>query len=105
MPEEHLEPVVHRPRRLRLSPLMRGSLAGVRLQRRDLIVPVFVRDGRGQRKEIASMPGIYQMSVDVAADWLLERHGEGFPAYLVFGVIDRAAKDPQGSAALDPNNV
>ncbi len=45
------------------------------------------------------------MSVDVAADWLQERHGEGFPAYLIFGVIDRAAKDPQGSAALDPNNV
>jgi len=94
-----------RPRRLRLSPLMRGSLAGVRLQRRDLIIPLFVCEGRGVRKEIASMPGIYQMSVDVAADWLQERHGEGFPAYLVFGVIDRAAKDPHGSAALDPNNV
>jgi len=45
------------------------------------------------------------MSLDVAADWLGQRSGEGFAAYLVFGVIDRAAKDPQGSAALDPDNV
>ena len=98
-------PLPQRPRRLRLSPLLRNSLASVRVQRRDLIVPVFVRDGRGERKEIASMPGIFQMSVDLAADWLQERHGEGFPAYLVFGVIDPAGKDPQGSAALDPDNV
>jgi porphobilinogen synthase len=97
--------ISQRPRRLRLSPILRGSLAGVRVHRRDLIVPVFVRDGKGVRREIASMPGIFQMSVDVAADWLGERQGEGFPAYLVFGVIDRAAKDPEGSAALDPENV
>jgi porphobilinogen synthase len=72
---------------------------------RDLIVPVFVREGKGVRREIASMPGVFQMSVDLAADWLGQRAAEGFAAYLVFGVIDRAAKDPQGSAALDPDNV
>jgi porphobilinogen synthase len=43
--------------------------------------------------------------VDVAADWLEQRAAAGFAAYLVFGVIDRAGKDPVGSAALDPNNV
>ncbi|MGA2439969.1 MAG: porphobilinogen synthase [Tepidisphaeraceae bacterium] len=103
MPDESQS--LHRPRRLRLSPALRGSLAGVRLHRRDLIVPVFVREGNGVRREIASMPGVFQMSVDVAADWLGQRAAEGFAAYLVFGVIDRAAKDPQGSAALDPDNV
>ena len=77
----------------------------MRLQRRDLIVPVFVCEGKGVRREIVSMPGVFQMSVDLAADWLGQRSGEGFAAYLVFGVIDRAAKDPQGSAALDPENV
>ncbi|MGD0389531.1 MAG: porphobilinogen synthase [Tepidisphaeraceae bacterium] len=103
MPDES-QPL-HRPRRLRLWPGLRGSLARVRLQRRDLIVPVFVREGKGVRREIASMPGVHQMSVDLAADWLGQRAAEGFAAYLVFGVIDRAAKDPQGSAALDPDNV
>jgi porphobilinogen synthase len=96
---------LHRPRRLRLWPGLRGSLASVRLHCRDLIVPVFVREGKGVRREIASMPGVFQMSVDLAADWLGQRAAEGFAAYLVFGVIDRAAKDPQGSAALDPDNV
>ena len=99
-----LEPT-QRPRRLRISPLLRGSLAGVRLQRRDIIVPVFVCEGKGVRREIASMPGVYQMSVDVAADWLAKRGGEGFAAYLIFGVIDKSKKDAGGSAALDADNV
>ena len=51
------------------------------------------------------MPGVFQMSVDVAADWLAARAEQGFGAYLVFGVIDRDRKDATGSAALDPDNV
>ena len=51
------------------------------------------------------MPGVYQMSVDVAGDWLARRAEEGFKAYLVFGVIDREKKDAAGSAALDENNI
>jgi porphobilinogen synthase len=104
MSEESLEPV-QRPRRLRLSPMLRGSLAGVRLQRRDIIVPVFVCEGAGVRREVGSMPGVYQMSVDVAADWLQQRGKDGFAAYLVFGVIDKSKKDGRGSNALDPENV
>ena len=73
--------------------------------RRDIILPLFVREGTGLRQEVASMPGVYQMSVDVAADWLDRRAQEGFAAYLVFGVIDRSQKNPAGSAALDPDNV
>ncbi|HEX4055531.1 MAG TPA: porphobilinogen synthase [Tepidisphaeraceae bacterium] len=98
-------PLIHRPRRLRMSARLRGSLAQVRVRRRDLIVPVFVCEGKGVRREIPSMPGIYQMSVDVAGDWLQQRAAAGFAAYLAFGVIDRAKKDPQGSVALDPDNV
>ncbi len=45
------------------------------------------------------------MSVDVAADWLHQRSEAGFAAYLAFGVIDRAKKDPRRSAALDRDNV
>jgi len=97
--------ILHRPRRLRLSPLLRGSLAGVRLQRRDLILPVFVCEGQGQRREVSSMPGVFQMSVDVAADWLSQKAKEGFAAYLVFGVIEKSKKDATGSHALDADNV
>jgi len=80
-------------------------LQRVTLRRSDVIVPVFVRDGAGVRQEVASMPGVFQMSIDVALPWLQRRAEEGFGAYLVFGVIDRAKKDPSGSAALDENNV
>jgi porphobilinogen synthase len=75
------------------------------LRRSDIIVPVFVREGSNVRQEVASMPGVFQMSIDVAVPWLAARAGEGFGAYLIFGVIDRAKKDPVGSAALDPDNV
>jgi porphobilinogen synthase len=98
-------PIVHRPRRLRASSLLRGSLAGVRVLRRDIVLPVFVCDGSGVRREIGSMPGVFQMSLDVAADWLADRAKEGFAACLLFGVIEKSKKDERGSHALDPQNV
>ena len=93
-----------RPRRLR-QPLLRRILQRVTLRRSDVIVPVFVREGTGVRLEVSSMPGVFQMSVDVALPWLQKRAEEGFGAYLIFGVIDRGKKDPAGSAALDEDNV
>jgi porphobilinogen synthase len=94
-----------RPRRLRLRPQMREMLQQVKLHRSDLIVPLFVCEGTNQKREVPSMPGVHQMSVDVAAQWLSARADEGFKSYLVFGVIDRKSKDAAGSAALDENNV
>src|SRR3954470_12645419 len=94
-----------RPRRLRLKSGLRRMLERVTLRRSDVIVPVFVREGSGVRQEVASMPGVFQMSIDVASDWLAKRAAEGFGAYLIFGVVERAKKDAMGSAALDPENV
>ncbi|WP_428938868.1 porphobilinogen synthase [Fontivita pretiosa] len=94
-----------RPRRLRLNPLLRRMLQRVALRRSDIIVPLFVAEGSGVRREVSSMPGVFQMSIDVAADWLARRADEGFCAYLAFGVIDRARKDAIGTAAMDPDNV
>ena len=94
-----------RPRRLRQHPKLREMLQRVSLRRSDIIVPIFVRDGSNVRQEVPSMPGVFQMSIDVAVPWLARRAEEGFGAYLVFGVIDRAKKDPAGSAAFDEDNV
>jgi porphobilinogen synthase len=94
-----------RPRRLRLRPHLRTALAAVRLSRTDIIVPLFVREGSGIKREVPSMPGIFQMSVDVATDWIAQLAEQGFPAFIAFGVIESARKDPVGSAALDENNV
>jgi porphobilinogen synthase len=94
-----------RPRRLRLRPELRVMLQTVTLRRSDVIVPVFVTEGTGVRREVPSMPGVFQMSTEVATPWLAQRAEEGFKSYLVFGVIDRARKDPAGSPALDPENI
>jgi len=80
-------------------------LQGVQLRRSDVIVPIFVREGTNVRQEVSSMPGVYQMSVNVALPWLVARAEEGFLSYLVFGVIDRAKKDAMGTPALDENNI
>jgi porphobilinogen synthase len=80
-------------------------LQRVTLQRCDIIVPVFVIEGSKIKREVPSMPGVFQVSVDVATDGLSRKADEGFGAYLIFGVIDRAKKDPTGSPALDPDNV
>jgi porphobilinogen synthase len=80
-------------------------LQRVTLRRSDVIVPVFVTEGTKVRREVPSMPGVHQMSVDVALEWLGKRAEEGFGAYLVFGVIDRHKKDAVGSPALDEENV
>jgi porphobilinogen synthase len=94
-----------RPRRLRQQPQLRAMLQGIQLRRSDVIVPIFVRDGTNIRQEVASMPGVFQMSVDVALPWLAQRAEEGFLSYLVFGVIERAKKDALGTPALDEDNV
>lgn len=80
-------------------------LSRVSLRISDIIVPVFVTDVNNVRREVPSMPGVFQMSVDVCTDWLAKRAEEGFKAYLIFGVIERSKKDATGSAALDPENV
>ena len=94
-----------RPRRLRQQPQLRGMLRRVALRRSDVIVPVFVREGTGIKKEVVSMPGVYQMSLDVASEYLARRAEEGFGAHLVFGIIEHGKKDAGGSAALDENNI
>jgi porphobilinogen synthase len=93
-----------RPRRLR-RPELRPLLNRVSLRRSDIIVPVFVREGTDVRQEVPSMPGVFQMSVDLATPWLARRAEEGFGAYLIFGVIDRSKKDAAGTEALDERNV
>jgi porphobilinogen synthase len=80
-------------------------LQRVTLHRRDFILPIFVAEGMNIRREVASMPGVYQMSIDVALPWLSQRAEEGFLSYLIFGVIDRSKKDDVGSEALNEENI
>ncbi len=64
-----------------------------------LISPIFVCDGSGVQREIASMPGVFQLSVDLAVDEARRLSQLRIPAAILFGVPDRARKDACGSEA------
>jgi porphobilinogen synthase len=95
---------VHRPRRLRRSQVVRDMVADVRVDARHLVMPLFVRGGQGVQNPVASMPGVSQMSPDVALRTMRDMSGAGLRAFLVFGVIDAGDKDATGSAALNASN-
>jgi porphobilinogen synthase len=94
-----------RPRRLRELAGLRAGLRLAALSPEQFILPVFVCEGVGVRREVPSMPGIYQWSVDLAVPWLEQVARQGIAGFIAFGVIDRAKKDATGSAATDPDNV
>lgn len=83
-----------RPRRLRLTPNLRAMVRETELNPRDFIYPLFVRHGKGIQKEIVSMPGIYQWSVDKLSNEVEEIAGLGIPSVILFGIPDE--KDPIG---------
>jgi porphobilinogen synthase len=92
-----------RLRRLRRSGAMRRLVRETRVQTADLVYPLFVEEGRGVRREIDAMPGIYRLSPDKLAGEVKEIAGLGIPGVLLFGIP--AAKDENGSAAVDPAGV
>jgi porphobilinogen synthase len=90
----------HRPRRLRRSAAIRTLVRETRLTPESFLYPLFVRSGEGQRREVASMPGVFQLSVDEVVKEAASARADGIPGVLLFGLPD--AKDPSGSAAYDP---
>ncbi len=93
----------HRMRRLRATPTLRRMVRQTQLSKDDLILPLFVRPGRGVRQDIASMPGQYQMSVDVLADECVDVESLGIPAVLLFGIPEK--KDAVGSSSWGDEGV
>jgi porphobilinogen synthase len=88
-----------RLRRLRASATLREMLAGVRLSVSELIAPLFVREGEHLRREIPTMPGQYQLSVDAASETVRRWADAGLPAVLLFGLP--STKDAEGTSAWD----
>jgi porphobilinogen synthase len=94
---------ISRPRRLRHHPLVRELVRETSLSPRDLILPLFVRSGKGVRKEIASMPGNYQLSIDTLTEEVGSALEKGIRAFILFGIP--AHKDAVGSSALDDEGI
>src|SRR5438093_1099969 len=92
-----------RPRRLRYHPLVRELVRETELSPRDLILPLFVRPGKGVRQEIGSMPGNFQLSVDTLTDEVGAARELGIKAFILFGIPEY--KDATGSSALQPEGI
>jgi len=95
-------PVV-RMRRLRGQPLLRDLVRETTLSPSHLILPLFVRPGRGIRQEIASMPGQFQLSPDTLIDEVGGAIEHGIRAFILFGIP--ATKDAKGSSALRDDGI
>jgi len=93
----------HRPRRLRRTEALRDFVRETRLTSRGLIYPMFVCPGSKVRKEISSMPGIYQLSVDRTVEECREVEALGLPAVILFGLPEK--KDARGSEAVSARGV
>jgi len=82
---------------------LRGMVRETRLSKDDFIYPLFVVPGQNIKKEVSSMPGVFQMSGDQIVRECVEVHSLGIPAVIFFGIPER--KDDVGSDAYDENGV
>ncbi|MEU4287004.1 porphobilinogen synthase [Kribbella sp. NPDC026596] len=92
-----------RPRRLRSSAAVRRLVAETTLEPRQLILPMFIREGAREPIAITSMPGVVQHTRDTARKAVAEAAQLGLGGVMLFGVPE--VKDAVGSGALDPEGI
>src|SRR5881397_154943 len=95
--------LVHRPRRLRRSPALRNLVRETQLDAHDFILPLFISEKVDKRRPIASMPGVFQLSVKEIADETRAAEDLGLQAVLLFGIPEQ--KDEQATGAYAENGV
>jgi porphobilinogen synthase len=91
--------LTRRLRRLRTSDAMRAMVRETRLAPDMFVLPLFVCEGEGVRREVSSMPGVFNLSVDEAVREATAARADGIRAVLLFGLPDQ--KDDIGSSAYD----
>ncbi len=94
---------VRRLRRTRMTPLLRSMVRETELSRNDFIYPLFVCPGKKVRKEVGSMPGVFQLSVDQLVIECTDVRKLGIPAVILFGIPEH--KDEVGSEAYADNGI
>ncbi len=94
---------VHRPRRLRRTEAIRSLVRETHLEPSNFIYPLFLVPGEGKRKEISSMPGNYQLSIDEAVKECEEAKSLGLGGVLLFGIPE--TKDEIASGAYHDHGI
>jgi porphobilinogen synthase len=95
--------LVHRPRRLRRSPALRNLVRETQLDVHDFILPLFVSEKIDRRRPIASMPGVFQLSMKEIADEARAAQDLGLQAVLLFGIPEQ--KDEHATGAYAENGI
>ena len=95
--------IVQRPRRLRRTNSLRALVQETRLAPENFVLPLFVCEGKNIRREISSMPGVFNLSVDETVDFAETAFAEGLRAVILFGLPEK--KDATGSNAFDENGI
>lgn len=90
-------------RRTRLHPVLREMVAETQIAKEDLIYPLFIKAGEGIREEVASMPGVFQLSLDNLEAELDDIKAHGLKSVILFGIP--AVKDSIGSDALCEHGI
>ena len=93
----------YRPRRLRRTEALRSMIRETSLSPADFIYPLFVEFGTGVRREVPSMPGVFNISIDQLPAEIDELTALGIPAVILFGIP--SVKDEAGSGASDPDGI
>lgn len=96
---------VCRPRRLRRTNALRRMVRETVLTVDDLIYPLFVMEGEGQREEVPSMPGCFRYSLDLLLDEVKVAHDLGIGAIALFPLIPHHQKDNAGTESYNPDGL
>ncbi|WP_255450289.1 porphobilinogen synthase [Skermania sp. ID1734] len=90
---------------MRTTPALRRLVAETTVAPRQLVLPMFVADGIEQPRPIASMPGVYQHTMDSLRKAAVDAVAAGVGGLMLFGVPDPRDKDADGSGATDPEGI
>ncbi len=97
--------IVQRPRRLRRTETLRRMVRETSLRVEDLIYPLFVMEGEGQREGVPSMPGCYRYTLDLLLDEVKEAYELGLGAIALFPLIPSEQKDNAGTESYNPDGL
>ena len=95
--------MIHRPRRLRRNPALRALVRETRLTPDNFVLPLFACPGNGVRREISSMPGVFNLSVDEIVNEASAAYDAGVRSIILFGLPE--AKDELASGAYAEDGI
>jgi porphobilinogen synthase len=95
--------MIHRPRRLRRNPILRSLVRETRLAPENFVLPLFVCPGDAVRREISSMPGVFNLSVDEATKEAAAAYDAGVRSIILFGLPE--SKDELASGAYAEDGI